>query len=104
MKKRLSESNDGKWPKRPRVFPGLMMSTVLPDGNGDFTPCPELLTEEEAIRFLRLDTVNIKDRAATLKRYRKDGLLRGVQISKKIFYKRTELENLIERLMEKNPR
>ena len=34
----------------------------------------------------------------------KDGLLRGVQISKKIFYKRTKLESLIERLMEKNPR
>ncbi|HUU20273.1 MAG TPA: hypothetical protein VMW72_24200 [Sedimentisphaerales bacterium] len=104
MKKRLLESNDGKWPERPRSLHGLMTPVVLPDGNGGFTPCPELLTEDEAIRFLRLDTVNIKDRAATLKRYRKDGLLRGVQISKKIFYKRTELENLIERLMEKNPR
>lgn len=82
----------------------MMTPVVLSDGNGGFTPCPELLTEDEAIRFLRLDTVNIKDRAATLKRYRKDGLLRGVQISKKIFYIRTELENLIERLMEKNPR
>ena len=28
---------------------------VLPDGQGGFTPCPELLTEAEAIRFLRLE-------------------------------------------------
>lgn len=82
----------------------VIAPAVLPDGNGSFTPCPELLTEEEAIRFLRLDTVNIKNPTATLERYRKDGLLRGVQISKKIFYKRTELERFVERLMEKNPR
>ena len=31
---------------------------VLPDGNGGFTPCPELLTEEELIRFLRIPEVS----------------------------------------------
>lgn len=31
------------------------ISSALPDGNGDFTPCPELLTEDEIIRFLRFD-------------------------------------------------
>ena len=82
----------------------IMSAAVLPDGNGGYTPCPDLLTEDEAIRYLRLDTINIKNRAATLERYRKDGLLRGVQISKKIFYKRTELERFVEGLMEKNPR
>ena len=25
------------------------------------TPCPELLTEEEAIRYLRLDLIDVKD-------------------------------------------
>ena len=35
--------------------------------------CPELLTEEEAIRYLRLDTVRIDDAGATLRRYRSDG-------------------------------
>jgi len=31
---------------------------VLPDGNGGFIPCPELLTEEELIRFLRISEVS----------------------------------------------
>lgn len=31
---------------------------VLPDGNGGFIPCPELLTEEELIRFLRIPEVS----------------------------------------------
>lgn len=79
-------------------------ATVLPDGNGGFTPCPELLTEQEAIRFLRLDTIDIKNRSATLRRYREAGVLRGVQISKKVFYSHKELVLFIERLTEKNPR
>ena len=32
--------------------------TVLPDGNGQFIPCPELLTEEELIRFLRIPEIS----------------------------------------------
>ena len=31
---------------------------VLPDGNGGFTPCPEILTEAELIRFLRVPDVS----------------------------------------------
>jgi len=31
---------------------------VLPDGNGGFGPCPELLTEEELIRFLRIPEIS----------------------------------------------
>jgi len=58
MKNRVQNSNDEKWPERPRVFPELMMFTVLPDGNGGFTPCPELLTEEELIVFLRIPQVS----------------------------------------------
>ena len=68
------------------------------------TPCPELLTEEEAIRYLRLDTVNIKRPADTLYRYRGQGLLRGTQISRRIFYRREELDRLLEKLTNGNPR
>jgi hypothetical protein len=67
-------------------------------------PCPELLTEDEAIRYLRLDTINITDPSATLRRYREHRLLRGTQISKRIFYRRTELDRFIERVTEGNPR
>lgn len=31
--------------------------TVLPDGNGGFTPCPSLLTEPEITLFLRIPEV-----------------------------------------------
>jgi hypothetical protein len=35
-----------------------VVPAVLPDGNGGFVPCPELLTEEEVIRFLRIPEVS----------------------------------------------
>ena len=31
---------------------------VLPDGNGGFTLCPELLTEDELIRLLRVPEIS----------------------------------------------
>jgi len=68
------------------------------------TPCPELLTEDEAIRYLRLDTIEIKDPRATLRRYRERGSLRGTQVSKKIFYRRVELEKFLEEQTEVNSR
>jgi hypothetical protein len=43
--------------KASEVSPVLMFSAVLPDGNGGFTPCPELLTEEELVRFLRVPPI-----------------------------------------------
>ena len=67
-------------------------------------PCPELLTEDEAIRYLRLDTVNIADPAATLRRYREQRKLRGTQVSKKVFYRRKELDRLLDELTDSNPR
>jgi hypothetical protein len=79
-------------------------SAVLPDGNGGFTPCPEVLTEEEAIRFLRLDEINTEDSGNTLRYYRKKGLLRATQVGKCIRYRRIELEKLLEKLTETNPR
>ena len=33
------------------------IATVMPDGNGYFTPCPELLTEDELVLFLRIAEV-----------------------------------------------
>lgn len=31
---------------------------VLPDGNGGFVPCPELMTQEELIRYLRIPEIS----------------------------------------------
>ena len=77
---------------------------IIPGTNGDWQPCPELLTEAEAICFLRLDTIDIKNPAETLSRYRKEGMLRATQISKKLFYRRKELDQFLDRLTEQNPR
>jgi hypothetical protein len=63
-----------------------------------------LLTEEEAIEYLRLDTIDIADPKATLRRYREKGLLRGTQVSKKVFYLRSELDSFLLRLTNENPR
>ncbi|MBN2272205.1 MAG: helix-turn-helix domain-containing protein [Sedimentisphaerales bacterium] len=67
-------------------------------------PCPELLTEEEAIRYLRLDSMNVEDPASTLRYYRKKGFLRATQVGKSIRYRRIELERLLDRLTQDNPR
>lgn len=77
-------------------------STVV--GNPPF-PCPDLLTESEAVRYLRLDTINgLRNPSETLARYRAMGLLRGTQVSKSIFYRRIELERFLDRLTSENPR
>ena len=40
------------------ILSGVTLAVVLPDGNGGFVPCPELLTEEELIRYLRIPEVS----------------------------------------------
>ena len=62
----------------------------MPDGK----IMPELLKEQEAIVFLRLDTENNPIR--TLKYYRDKGQLRGVQIGTNFLYPKQELLNFIE--------
>lgn len=67
-------------------------------------PCPEVLTAEEAVRYLRLDLIDVNDPADTLAYYRKKGLLRGTQIGKAVRYRRVELDRLLDRLTDGNPR
>ena len=66
----------------------VFVGTVhFPDGR----PLPEVVTEEEAVKFLRIDTTGVKNPQITLRYYREQGLLRGTQIGKKLFYTKTEL-------------
>jgi hypothetical protein len=58
MKNNRPESNKGQWPANSKLFPEFVLATDLPDGNGGFVPCPELLTEEELIAFLRIPEVS----------------------------------------------
>jgi hypothetical protein len=65
---------------------------------GPAEPCPELLTEEQAIRYLRLDQSG-RDASQTLEYWRnKKHLLRGTRVSKEIRYRRVELERFLEKL------
>jgi len=98
------ENNGRSFPVRSTALIEVMTPVVLPDGNGGFTPCPELLIEEEAIRYLRLDGIDIEDLGNTLRYYRKKGLLQATQVGKCIRYRRIELERLLDKLTESNPR
>lgn len=69
--------------------------SVLPDGKGGFLPCPELLTGEEAVLYLRLDADRNPKR--TLKYYREKGLLRATMVGRHLYYRRVELDAFLER-------
>ena len=67
-----------------------MGPVYMPDGS----IMPELLTEQEAVVFLRLDTENNPTR--TLKYYRDKGQLRAVKIGANLLYPKQELLNFIQ--------
>lgn len=67
-------------------------------------PVPMVLTEPEVIRFMRLDLSGTKDPGRCLKRYRKLGLLDGVQIGKRLCYHLVDVLQCVERLKRNNPR
>ena len=69
----------------------------MPDGR----PVPDLLTEQEAIQFLRLDTDGPKHPEQTLQYYRSEGLLRATKVGKRLRYTKSELLQLLERLTER---
>lgn len=71
----------------------IMLQTVfMPDGS----PAPFVLTQDEAIRFLRLE--NVKHPEHTLRYYSEKGLLQGTYIGKCRFYILTELVKFTERV------
>ena len=88
---------DSNQDKREVIF---TTTTVLPDNKGHYMPCPELLTEAEAIRYLRLDVNGPSHPEGTLRYYREKGLLRGVRIGRNIRYPRKELDAMVERLLQ----
>jgi len=73
----------------------FVIPSVLPDGNGGFTPCPEVLTEAEAARYLRLDLGGSSDPRQTLKYYRDKGELVAIRIGRKNRYRRQDLDDFL---------
>lgn len=73
-------------------------TSYFPDGR----PVPDLLTEQEAIRFLRLDGEDgPKNPRLTLQHYRDEDILRATRVGKKLRYTRTELLRFLEKMTEK---
>ena len=67
----------------------------FPDGR----PVHEVLSEQDAIEFLRLDD-GPKHPEQTLQYYRSEGLLTAVRIGKRLRYTKTELLKFLQRLSE----
>lgn len=60
-------------------------------------PCPSVLTQDEAILYLRLDKQSANP-LKTLKYYRDKKTLRATKIGKNLLYARTELDRFIEKM------
>ena len=69
-------------------------TVYMPDGS----PAPFVLTSQEAVRFLRLDTNGTKYPEASLDHYQKEGLLCPITIGKCRKYPLPELLRFVERL------
>ena len=76
----------------------ILSPSFMPD---DGRPAPELLTESEAITFLRLDIDGPEKPSQTLLYYRKKALLRATRVGKKLRYQRKELLKLLDLLTER---
>lgn len=107
---RVWPENIESGPAAPVVAIGVTLA-MAPCGSGfahagfrPGDPSPDLLTESEAIRYLRLDIISIKNPGETLQRYRKEGHLKGTQVSKRVFYRRKNLDEFLDRMTEINPR
>lgn len=61
-------------------------------------PCPELLTESEAVQYLRLDVDGPARPELTLRYYREKGLLFATRVGRRLRYRRVELDRLLESL------
>jgi len=97
MKNTRPESNDGKWLPNSKLFPELVLPTVLPDGNGGFVPCPELLTEEELIHFLRIPQItSAKDYHNVVENLKRLRQLPRIHICNKTLYPKKAIEKWIE--------
>lgn len=72
-------------------------SIYMPDG----TPVPEVMLEDELIKFLRLRELGIKNPANTLRYYRERGILKPTRIGNRNAYTRSSACEFLEKLTKK---
>jgi len=75
----------------------MSSNIVMPDGKGGFLPCPEVLTEAEAILFLRLDKQKANAKK-TLQYYREQGKLKATKIGKNLLYSKKALCAFVDKM------
>ncbi len=77
-------------------------SAVLPDGNGGFVPCPELMTQDELVRYLRLpDVSKAKNYSHSIKHLADVHGLPSIHISRQPLYPLSAVRKWIEEKLEK---
>ncbi len=95
--KTQGENKDRKQTEQPKVFAELVMPAVLPDGNGGFIPCAELLTEEELVIFLRIPHVsNSKNHHNVIENLKRMHGLPRIHICGKPLYPREAINEWIK--------
>ena len=85
-----------------KAYTTAEIPATLPDSNDGFELCPNLLTEDELIRFLRIPQIskaqNYNNVIAHLKRYRK---LPCIHICRKTLYPRQAILDWIQEITQK---
>ncbi len=83
-------------PKDENTANSFITPAVLPDGNGGFMPCPELLTEEELIVFLRIPEIsNATDYSNVAENLKRMHDLPRIHICGKLLYPREAVKRWI---------
>ena len=98
MNRQICQNSDDKLPQKPAEFPQLMASVIMPDGNGGFIPCHELMTESEVIRFLRIPEIsNSKDYHNVIEHLKKIRGLPRIHICHKVLYPKKAVLEWVEK-------
>jgi hypothetical protein len=81
------------------------LTIPLPDGHGGFMPCPELMTEEELIRFLRIPLISkAEDYGNVIENLKRMRGLPCIHICKKPLYPLNAVRKWIEEKLSKEQR
>lgn len=85
----------------PEIYTSAHPSTSgspLPDGNGSLRLCPDLLTEEELIRFLRIPEIsNAKDYHNVIENLKNTRDLPRLHLCNKVLYPLRAIREWIEK-------
>ena len=98
MKTDSQNNHDEQWP--PKITTGQLLITtaVLPGGNGGFTPCPELMTEDEIFQFLRIPEIShSKDYHNVIEHLKRYRSLPRIHICNKALYPKKAILDWLEK-------